>query len=35
MEYHVIQTVVRETNLTALKSAQSLLEEQNISVESG
>jgi hypothetical protein len=34
-EYHVVQTVAREPNLTALKSAHSLLEEQNRSVDSG
>jgi hypothetical protein len=33
-EYHVVQTVAREPNLTALKSA-SLLEEQDGSVNSG
>jgi hypothetical protein len=34
-EYQVVRTVAREPNLTALKSAQSLLEEQNRSVDSG
>jgi hypothetical protein len=34
-EYHVLRTVAREPNLTALKSTQSLLEEQNRSVDSG
>jgi hypothetical protein len=34
-EYHVVQMVAREPDLTALKSAQSLLEEQNRSVDSG
>jgi hypothetical protein len=34
-EYHVVQTVAMEPNLTALKSAQILLEEQDGSVNSG
>jgi hypothetical protein len=34
-EYHVIRTVAREPNLTALESTQSLFEEQNKSVDSG
>jgi hypothetical protein len=34
-EYHVVWTVAREPNLTALESVQSLFEEQNRSVDSG
>jgi hypothetical protein len=35
MEYHVVRTVARELNLTALESAQSLFEKRNRSVDSG